>query len=315
MRKELNRRKFFGTTIGGLAALTAFDSDSRETIRLDKPKDTILNVDCGSFNEEMAYNHFELAHGLNDHVEGNNSQAKFTFFITAGYLFTDCDCGNLIPISEESAEKMRNFVHNLAQSDHEVASHGLSRNNGKNWSEERWYQDIRQAEEIFFHEFDVDAVGFRAPFLGWNDNMYKALASDGYEYDVSRADDWSVQVKHGVLSVGIPRFTRTDGKKILAMDYNLHVAGVSDLELDKMLYRELKKDRPLNISLSLKDYDTPGKPYHDVVSNFFEEVASQGALEFHTMREYLEDNYGHMIGTREIENNSKYEKPRVIIGG
>lgn len=70
-------------------------------------------------------------------------------------------------------------------------------------------------------------IGFRAPLLGRNNSMYKALAAKGYIYDTSRVRNMNFwpQKSGGVWDFPLASLRMAySKKKTLSMDYNLYVA-------------------------------------------------------------------------------------------
>ena len=94
----------------------------------------------------------------------------------------------------------------------------------------------------------------------------------------------------------------------------MYVQGVSGNEFERMLYRELKKERPLIMELSMADYDVVGnRSYEEVFFKFISELGRQGVLNLQTMEHYLRSNYGFTQSPSINRENDSWIKPNVIV--
>ncbi len=83
-------------------------------------------------------------------------------------------------------DKVRN-IRALAQAGVEMGSHAVRHDHGRNWDLERWRHELADVQRVSDLHGLPRPVGFRAPFLEWNENLYTALAEHRYRYDVSQA--------------------------------------------------------------------------------------------------------------------------------
>lgn len=73
----------------------------------------------------------------------------------------------------------------LVKDDHEIGAHGYDHDPGlPNLSYDRMLLKLKKSHEIL-SEFKSDGIGYRAPWLTRNKNLYKVLSEAGYMYDSS----------------------------------------------------------------------------------------------------------------------------------
>jgi peptidoglycan/xylan/chitin deacetylase (PgdA/CDA1 family) len=73
----------------------------------------------------------------------------------------------------------------------EFAVHGYYHVDHTQLSGEQQHDDLAQARKLFA-ESGVDNLGFRCPYLRWNEDTITALKAAGYQYDSSQALAWDV---------------------------------------------------------------------------------------------------------------------------
>lgn len=73
---------------------------------------------------------------------------------------------------------------------HEIANHTWFHENGKNFTTAQWKETIQKAHDYLNNQGIAGKTikGFRAPFLEYNANMYRALTELGYFYDTTITD-------------------------------------------------------------------------------------------------------------------------------
>jgi peptidoglycan/xylan/chitin deacetylase (PgdA/CDA1 family) len=125
---------------------------------------------------------------------------------------------------------------------HEIGSHAVGHWDGSKWDEKDWTSELTQFFDILGQVFTLnqikpdpryrtgwsfarqDIIGFRAPQLGINKDMYHVLPTLGFKYDTSQVEKmfyWPRQNSYGtwnfpLSSIHQPGATRT----IPTMDYN-----------------------------------------------------------------------------------------------
>ncbi len=186
----------------------------------------------------------------------------FTYFINPIYLITKDVAKKLYqpPTSKigdsligyaDSEQDVKSRVEqiNLAYSEgNEIGSHNVGHFNGSKWSLDQWLQESNSFDSIIANvqknNPDVviqpwisgltNVVGFRAPELGVNSDLYKALSEKKYLYDASgirMPNKYPVKDKNGIWHIGLGIVKMKDltsdgiasvGKPhyVLSMDYN-----------------------------------------------------------------------------------------------
>ncbi len=81
---------------------------------------------------------------------------------------------------------------------HEVGNHTHSHKYGDEYSELQWEHEISKCTEILIKPYPTgigldkkDLLGFRTPYLAFNDNTFKVVKKLGFIYDCSREEGWS----------------------------------------------------------------------------------------------------------------------------
>jgi hypothetical protein len=279
----MNRRDFLKLGMVSLASLV-YGQDGEN-------KKVILCFD-GSKSNSKWREVIDLGKRISD-ITGNS--AHFSDYANSGYLFTKLDGGSDIGWggSNEEIELRKKLVQEAIDEGHDIGSHTVRHKDGSNWSKSQWFEELREFDEHFanfFHDVNGNPykpVGFRAPYLGYNDALYQALRELDYVYDVSIPGDF-VREKNGITVVGLPMYQRDSGSSVLGMDYNWHVSNVSDKELERMLNREEAKKNPVIISLHFSDWKHGEKSYYDVCVDFMLRGAKEGRFSFCSMKEFVD---------------------------
>lgn len=124
-------------------------------------------------------------------------------------------------------DKVRN-IRALAQAGVEMGSHAVRHDHGRDWDLARWRHEIADVQRISDLHGLPRPVGFRAPFLEWNEDLYTALREHGYRYDVSRTGNgnaWPARhPRTGLWTFHIPS-VRLPGRAdpVLYFDDNVRV--------------------------------------------------------------------------------------------
>jgi hypothetical protein len=111
----------------------------------------------------------------------------------------------------------------LAELGVEVSSHAVRHGHGLRWSEQEWRTEVADHQRITDLLRLPRALGFRAPFLEYNDGMYAALAAHGARYDASRPGGraWPTRHATGIWLFSIPSVPVPGGGRALFFDDNL----------------------------------------------------------------------------------------------
>ena len=121
---------------------------------------------------------------------------------------------------------------------HEIAGHGNGHWDGSEFTYEDWTSELRQFDYFFRNAYEINGivdpdpqewnliadsiVGFRAPLLINNKEMYKALKDMGYIYDTSLvlALTSKYQYRYNDIIIFPLNSLETDLGKTISMDYN-----------------------------------------------------------------------------------------------
>lgn len=125
---------------------------------------------------------------------------------------------------------------------HEIASHGCGHFDGGQWNPAEWKQEFGAFSRILADAWTLngipyepagwrafagnDIAGFRAPYLATGPGLDKALRATAFAYDASTVsrDPETPAERGGVTRFALPMIKEgPDGRRILAMDYNLFV--------------------------------------------------------------------------------------------
>lgn len=192
--------------------------------------------------------------------EGIN--VHFTFFINAVYFLSYLTkqnyispegkvAGSVIGFSDSTQEIADRIVEvNRAIRDgHEIGSHTAGHNDGSKWSVDEWTKEFDSFNYILSNiqklnpklvlkeDLQInpnDIVGFRAPNLGVNSNLYSVLYAKKFLYDcsqISKPFAWPFKDIQGLWHIPLGMVKNKHGGSILAMDYNwwYYQTGARDL--------------------------------------------------------------------------------------
>jgi peptidoglycan/xylan/chitin deacetylase (PgdA/CDA1 family) len=181
--------------------------------------------------------------------------ARFTYFLSCVFLLTratrDAYQGpgqkagrsnvGFAPSVEDVSARLKQIW--LARSEgHDIASHGCGHFDGAKWSTADWQREFSAFSTILRDAWQINGIageprdwrrfaehetkGFRAPYLSTGPHLDEALIAAGYGYDasgVSRGPAEPVE-NHGMVSFALPQIPEgPNGRKVIAMDYNLYV--------------------------------------------------------------------------------------------
>jgi hypothetical protein len=193
------------------------------------------------------------------------SPIHFTYFINAVYLLDPAHYSlfkapgiqrgvSNIGFATSKADVLKRIEQiNYAISEgHEIGSHNAGHFTGTNWIYEDWMDQFRLFDSIVYDvnklnpEYSLnlkkgDIVGFRAPDLGVNNEMYRALKDEGFMYDTSKVDfghSWPTKDEYGLWQFSLPTITIEDintnkMRYTIGMDYSLYVLQTQAKDLVK----------------------------------------------------------------------------------
>jgi len=226
----------------------------------------------------------------------NGRPARFTMYANSTYWFTGGLGTPEIGYGGSKADiaKRLRLTQAILDAGHELGSHTVRHCNGSQWSYAQWDKELSWFDQHVAERFTAQdgspykCVGFRAPYLAINDELYKALRDNGYVYDFSQVGR-APEYRHDVLTLSVPSWKLANGQYSIGMDYNWMVDGVSNAEVLRQLWGEASQ-KVVFLSLHFADYRAQGEQqnYYDLVKEFCRECARQDRFEFVTMKDYVE---------------------------
>lgn len=215
--------------------------------QVSRPPQYILLAFDGSLNLDMWNETLELA---------KKNNIKISYFLSGVYFLLDSNSHDYIEPTKGpgrsqigfAGDSQINLVHRVAfvnrayDEGHAIGSHANGHFEGTNWTLSQWELEFKEFNHLIFDVFAQkefapslsinpylfrpdEIVGFRAPYLATNSNMYKALKENKFSYDTSQTnsmDYWPENI------AGVWNFPLADlriygtGKDTLSMDYNFY---------------------------------------------------------------------------------------------
>lgn len=236
----------------------------------------------------------------------DGSPARFSFYNTAAYL----ESGDRDPIGVKTAWR------NAWLDGHEMGNHTHSHtdggHDGSNFTQAQWEQEIVSTQDWLIKPYDPnetqpddtkgpglplsELIGFRTPFLDYNNNLFPVLKKHGFVYDTSIEEGWDdnfngtnnpwpYTMNNGTPTVRVNRpavgnypglwqlptnvFEKPEGGKMVGFDTNMWVGRSMSKQqvleiLKHNLHLRLEGNRsPLLIGahsgIYSADYDTGGR--------------------------------------------------------
>jgi peptidoglycan/xylan/chitin deacetylase (PgdA/CDA1 family) len=244
-----------------LASSTAFAQPPAASVpppaKVPRPPQFVMLAFDGSYAHEMWENSRQFA----KEMIAQNKPLHFTYFISSVYYIGHGVNRNFYTPESQNAGSSaigwgddskgllgRYDETNMAhQEGHEIGSHAAGHFDGGKWSLAGWRREFVAFNDMitgFFTLNDLkptpqfpngwtfkqsDIVGFRAPQLGWNKDMWTVLAENHFRYDTSQTNTtnyWpekNATGHHWNFPLGEVVIAGT-GKRTLSMDYNFYYA-------------------------------------------------------------------------------------------
>ncbi len=224
------------------------------------PKDTqfiLLQFD-GSYSLNMWKKTLDFARDMN----AQSKPVRFTYFLSGVYFIPE-KLKNIYHLEGyrigrsdigwgddfEDIRKRISLVNTAYRNGHELGSHANGHFDGSKWTQTQWEKEFDYFNRFLFPSFDgqypsLDAFqkqlqtsfifdrsaikGFRAPLLGHNDAMYKALKNYGFTYETNKVFRQGQEVEKGDSHNrgniwNFPLYgVNIAGRNTIAMDYNLY---------------------------------------------------------------------------------------------
>ncbi len=186
---------------------------------------------------------------------GEKTGAKFTYFLNCVFLLSPENKGRFDAPGKGAGKSNVGFGKSRADvsarlghiwrahvDGHEIASHTCGHFDGKDWTAKDYAKDRAQFHSIMADAWTINGEprepfgwrafvddslkGFRAPYLSTGPGLEAHMRSGGYLYDASGVERGIAQpkMKAGVLRFALPTIPEgPEGRRIIAMDYNLFV--------------------------------------------------------------------------------------------
>ncbi len=295
------------------------------------PQFVLLSFD-GSKSLEMWRDTREFTKKMNS--EGKS--LHFTYFINSIYLLTEKNKDVYQSPRGEKGESMIGFADNEGdialraeeikktyEEGNEIASHSAGHFLGGSWSEEEWNKEFLSFQNLILDVSknnpnvsmpDIsflknEIVGFRAPELGVNNNLYKALNNFNFSYDASGVglpDIQPTKDEYGIWH--IPLNTIEVGEwnaPAISMDYSLWIlqsngvdTAFKGTELWDKYFNDVKKAYLLYFERNYKNGRAPvvignhftlwnDGVYWEAMKSFAEDVCGKPEVYCVTFKEYV----------------------------
>jgi peptidoglycan/xylan/chitin deacetylase (PgdA/CDA1 family) len=165
---------------------------------------------CITFDDNFGLANPAAEGGMNYIVEfyrgkknADGSPIKATFYHTSIYLVDESKKVLGGKNGEDHLGRNRKAWTEAFQQGHEAGVHTVNHFNGgivpldpddccraRNWNANQWADEIKSCKDTLTGSEGIgaestDVIGFRAPYLGYNDNLYTALSNLKFRYDTS----------------------------------------------------------------------------------------------------------------------------------
>ncbi|KYG62490.1 hypothetical protein AZI86_16795 [Bdellovibrio bacteriovorus] len=255
--------------VNGLVALSmvAPHFAAAQSKAIERPPQFVLLAFDGSYNNDV----WQYSRDFSKSYKAKTgADVKFTFFINPSYLLTEEWSSKRhyhAPHKEKAGtsnigwgDNNKDVALRVDQMNeafyegHEIASHTVGHYNGQTWTERQWVSEFAQFDDIIKNLFTYnnmgttpngyidllfqkdDVVGFRAPQLGFNDNLYRVMSTydmkknengdkvSRFVYDTSQADKedyWPKKNAYGIWNFPLGQIKEPGAaRKWISMDYN-----------------------------------------------------------------------------------------------
>lgn len=212
-----------------------------------RPPQYVLLAFDGSLNLDMWNETLTFA---------KKNKVKLSYFLSGVYFLLDSNRLDYIEPSKGfgksaigfAGDSITNLVNRVAyvnkayDEGHAIGSHANGHFDGTTWSLPQWDLEFKEFNHLIFgvftqngfdplstynpYHFPVEQiVGFRAPLLATNSNMYKVLRKNKFAYDTSQTAPMNYwpESTDGLWNFPLAELRIFDtGKKTLSMDYNFY---------------------------------------------------------------------------------------------
>lgn len=231
-----------------LSALSALNKYEKENYAVSSstPQFVLLSFD-GSKSLSMLNETLDFQRKINN----ENKKLYFTYFINAAYFLT-ADNASLYQgpqqklgvsnigfsnTTKDIADRIDALNTAIAQGN-EVGSHSVGHFNGAGWSYDEWKQEFNSFNAILSNvqknnpaillnqpQFTAkNIIGFRAPNLGVNENLYRVLKDFNFSYDTSGVGlmgNWPKKDNYGIWHIPLGSiYVSSSHQPVISIDYS-----------------------------------------------------------------------------------------------
>jgi len=267
-----------------------------------------------SFDNGGQISHFKQLADFLDKMNHQHQSIHFTFFISGTSFLTKANkyryqgpnhvAGEAeIPFggSQENLEARIMLMNKLYLKGNEFASHAVGHFDGATWTIADWEKEFNSYHKLFddivlnnglavsprlVFSFKK-VVGFRAPYLAVNSDLFRVLQSNHYRYDASgigNPDAWPSKIG-GLWHFNLANLKIAGtNKDTISMDYNFYLAQSEAKEDPNPEHQRLYRTQMLATYMNyfLSNYHGNRAPIHigHHFTNFQQGVYNQALLEF-----------------------------------
>jgi len=170
----------------------------------DVPQFVSIGFDDNGFTDSVGW----ILDYLKDKKNHDDSPVRVNFFMATGYLHKDdINSQYAVPNPGEDLNLLRDLWKRAYTEGHGIGNHTQHHFHGYDqWDSSftpkdiftvaKWEDEITRAHNVLADtEYGpgiekLEVVGFRTPFLGYHDNLFKALENLNFAYDCSIEDGW-----------------------------------------------------------------------------------------------------------------------------
>lgn len=191
---------------------------------------------------------------LTDFVKQTQLPIHFTFFLSGTNLLTDANKNKYQALNQQpgfsnipfggsidEVKKRVSYINQFYHLGNEFGSHVAGHFDGEKWSANEWDQEFASFNSLFLNfnknnqlpesiKFDFplsEFVGFRAPYLSINRDLYTVLNQQHYRYDasgISKRWVWPYKI-NGIWNFSLVQLTIDSTQlQTISMDYNFYMA-------------------------------------------------------------------------------------------
>ncbi len=245
----------------------------------------------------------------------------FTYFINGVYFLLPENSGKYNPPNAPSGKSMIGFaegvrdienrvanINRAIEDGHEIGSHAAGHFAGSAWSFNDWKQEFNEQNKLLnsisinnpeiptstiINFKNTNLLGFRAPELSTNSDMYEVLKDFGFKYDSSitgNRDTVPYKDQNGIWIIPLVTIPVGDkGGKTLSMDYNFRQVQTNgyDLAVEGTEYWETLKKETTDAFKGYFNYEYNGPRNPVTIGNHF--TLMNDGVYWESMKQFISD--------------------------